>query len=377
MIFTPSPDARATIINQRIANRILPKNMPNDRIPLSPEAIRMVQDIQAELRLPSNEAATLINIMWEMKANGGRLFGAPYEAYLDLAPMDPREALDIAGTALLSAPAARRPGGPWQIRRKIHPDPICAGGFRFLAQISYVWYPKAPNFQLSTGTVEAHGAARLSADNSQLMLDLMFQDEWGWIFPVSQQHATNAWNTVMTELGQQGLVTNVAQRPLWPITTAETPRVPMLAARPYAFQASNLSEQGKHAEALAIYNQALQLDPYNPGSLGGRAACHYFLGDLENAIRDATSAMRMAPTDPSNYAIRAIFFRNAGYLDHALTDAERCVRLNPADAGAYATRALLLKDLGRTDEARGDFQKALQLDPGNAQAQQGLLAIEG
>lgn len=103
-----------------------------------------------------------------------------------------------------------------------------------------------------------------------------------------------------------------------------------------------LSQIGRDAEAMPVFERALSLDPRSAEALYGMSISTQALG---------------RPAE-------------------ALELAERSIALRPDWGRAHLARGLLLKKLGREGEAPAAFEKAMELDPeqGQVWAQYGLMA---
>jgi len=87
---------------------------------------------------------------------------------------------------------------------------------------------------------------------------------------------------------------------------------------------------GRIEEAVALYTEAIELDPNLVNAYVNRSAAYGALGRLDEALDDATKAIEWEPKDDS------------------LTQ-------------AYGNRANALTGLGRFEEAEADFAKACEL----------------
>ena len=63
-----------------------------------------------------------------------------------------------------------------------------------------------------------------------------------------------------------------------------------------------LAEEGRMAEALVFYDEAVRLAPHGHFGLHNRANCRLVLGDVDGALADAEQALAAAGGDPRNYA---------------------------------------------------------------------------
>lgn len=92
-------------------------------------------------------------------------------------------------------------------------------------------------------------------------------------------------------------------------------------------QAGTLGEQGNYQQALAAYEQGLQLDPNNIEALNGKGA-----------------------------TLRAL-----GRNEEALTAFTRATEIDPSSAPSWMNRGDALERLGRTGEADAAYKKAGEL----------------
>jgi serine/threonine protein kinase/Flp pilus assembly protein TadD len=155
--------------------------------------------------------------------------------------------------------------------------------------------------------------------------------------------------------------------------------------------------QHEPREALALVEQALELDPRHadaylerirrkgdllefqsaledcerlalirPNSaevLRTKAAVKRWSGDLLGALAEMEQAVEFDPTDPVNFAHRADTYRHLGKHEEALDDLTRAIEIDPERAPLYCGRADLFAAVGRLEEAETDAERALELDP--------------
>jgi len=132
-----------------------------------------------------------------------------------------------------------------------------------------------------------------------------------------------------------------------------------------------LSEKGEANEAIARFQQALQINP-------GYAPAHGSLGDIllqmgrvDDAISHYQSALQIEPNDPvviENFGI-ALFQK--GSVDEAITQFQRALQLNP-DYAAHNNLGIALMKQGKVDEAIAEYRQALQVKPDAAEAHNNL-----
>jgi tetratricopeptide (TPR) repeat protein len=124
--------------------------------------------------------------------------------------------------------------------------------------------------------------------------------------------------------------------------------------------------------AIADYSEALRLAPGTVSSHVGRGHAHFVRGDTTAAIADFTEAVHLNPQSASAYNRRGLAYRRSGDLARAIDDYSTAIALNPIYALAYNNRAYVYEAQGRNDEAIVDFKSALLLDPSLIGARDGL-----
>ena len=131
--------------------------------------------------------------------------------------------------------------------------------------------------------------------------------------------------------------------------------------------------------ALIYFNQVVVPEmpsPFMPSptptrsveSLLNEAAAYVADGKLAQAITAYQEAILADPRNPATFIDLARTQIFAGQYDQAVTNAENALLLNPSNSMAYATKASALDYLGEYDEAEAAVGKAIELDPTNAYA---------
>jgi serine/threonine protein phosphatase PrpC/tRNA A-37 threonylcarbamoyl transferase component Bud32/regulator of sirC expression with transglutaminase-like and TPR domain len=121
----------------------------------------------------------------------------------------------------------------------------------------------------------------------------------------------------------------------------------------------------QYTEALAAYEQAVQLDPNYALAYNGKGNALWMLWQYDEALATYERAIQL---DPNN----AIFHYNRGAALHyfkqykeALAAYERAVQLDPYYAPAYNAKGEAFNSLERYKEALAAYERAIQLDPSN------------
>ena len=126
-----------------------------------------------------------------------------------------------------------------------------------------------------------------------------------------------------------------------------------------------LQAQGRHEEALNVFDKAVQLKPEDAGlwkQLGGA------LVELQRPADALLSLQHASKLDPQDWdaAYKNLFLLHAlGRFEQALAQFDRCDELQPDHVPALQLRALSLRGLGRFEEALAANQRAFALAPDN------------
>ncbi len=124
--------------------------------------------------------------------------------------------------------------------------------------------------------------------------------------------------------------------------------------------------------ALALFDQALEIDPNDADALAGEAMCYlderFFFANPETDYDAKVSglAQRAIALDPNN--ARA-YYSNASYLmlthraDEALRAANAGLAVNPNFAPLYGARSAAETSLGNFEAGKSDAQQAMRLSP--------------
>jgi tetratricopeptide (TPR) repeat protein len=130
-------------------------------------------------------------------------------------------------------------------------------------------------------------------------------------------------------------------------------------------QGFGLFQQGRWAEAAAVFRQVLAAEP-------GHAVAHHLLGltafqtgDFEGGIAALRRSIALQPNDAAAHGNLANGLRQVGAEDEALHHYAQALAVDPRFFDALVNRAILLTELGRLDEAVADYDRALAVQPGN------------
>src|SRR5882672_3300871 len=101
-------------------------------------------------------------------------------------------------------------------------------------------------------------------------------------------------------------------------------------------------DQGAHAEAAALYEEAFELDSSLAEALSNLGSALSHLGRYEEAEHCFREAMAIKPNLSDPYANLGVLLRQQSYLSDSETSLRRALQLRPTDVGARMNLGLTL-----------------------------------
>jgi len=126
-------------------------------------------------------------------------------------------------------------------------------------------------------------------------------------------------------------------------------------------QGHALQQQGKLAEAGAIYREVLDNDPRNAPALHLMGVVTIQSGQIEPGLDLIRQSLAILPGFAPAHDNLGKGLERLGRYEEALTAFGRVIALAPAHAEGHGSRGRVLERLGRYEEALKDFDKALSL----------------
>ena len=148
-------------------------------------------------------------------------------------------------------------------------------------------------------------------------------------------------------------------------------------AQDVAVRGRRLARSGKSEEAMAEYEKALALDPYNAQALYGRGLIYQGEKQHEKAIEDFTAAHGLTPQRAEPLVGRAISYLALDKAKEAVTDLDEAVQADPNSAPAWSQRGLAYEKLGDKEKAKASYNRAIALRPRDDAARHGLARVGG
>ncbi|OCK62599.1 hypothetical protein LMTR3_04680 [Bradyrhizobium sp. LMTR 3] len=148
-------------------------------------------------------------------------------------------------------------------------------------------------------------------------------------------------------------------------------------AQGHATRGQTLAKSGKAEEALAEFDRALALDPYNVQALYGRGLIHQADKQHEQAIADFTAANGLTPQRVDPLLARATSYLAIDKAKEAASDLDEAVQADPNSAQAWSARGITYERLGDKAKAFTSYSRALALRPKDDAARSGLARTGG
>ena len=153
---------------------------------------------------------------------------------------------------------------------------------------------------------------------------------------------------------------------------ASTHRPDRAKAQSLFSRGNKLIEQGAHAEAAALYEQAVGLDPSHAEALNNLGSALSHLGRQEEAEQCFREAIAQKPGFSDPHANLGVLLRQKSYLADSEALLRRALKLRPTDVDARINLGLTLVLRGRLRDARACFAKVLKSAPRNVRALVGM-----
>ena len=134
-------------------------------------------------------------------------------------------------------------------------------------------------------------------------------------------------------IGQGKAAAAAEQKPTGTISAAS-----VSDAQGYATRGQVLAKSGKTEEALAEFDRALALDPYNVQALYGRGLIYQGEKQHQQAIEDFTAANGLTPQQVEPLLARATSYLALDKAKEAAADLDEAVQADPNSAHAWSAR---------------------------------------
>ncbi|MFB8797813.1 MAG: tetratricopeptide repeat protein [Microcoleus sp.] len=126
-----------------------------------------------------------------------------------------------------------------------------------------------------------------------------------------------------------------------------------------------LAGEGKLDEAIAIYRQAIELNPNNPEFHRSLGEVLQRVGKHQEAIASYRQAIELQPKFSKAYHNLGNALSQLKQWPEAIASYRQAIELNPNFPTAYYRLAEALKQLGETESAIAAYRQAIELNPNN------------
>jgi tetratricopeptide (TPR) repeat protein len=128
------------------------------------------------------------------------------------------------------------------------------------------------------------------------------------------------------------------------------------------------TENGKYADAIRDFSEALRLYPKGKEAYWGRAYAYQLNGDLDKALSDYAEYLRYDENAGPVYFSRGLIYLQRKEWAKAVQDFSESIRCEPENSSAYLNRGSALLELGELDGAQASLDAAISMNPTLAEA---------
>ena len=129
-----------------------------------------------------------------------------------------------------------------------------------------------------------------------------------------------------------------------------------------------LHEQGRIAEAAAVYRQILAQDPCNPDALHALGVAELQIGNAVQSITLIGNAIAINSRVANYHSNLGLALSHCGRFEEALASFDVALAISPGSANTLNHRGNVLRSLGRPEQALAVYARALAIEPGHADA---------
>jgi len=141
-----------------------------------------------------------------------------------------------------------------------------------------------------------------------------------------------------------------------------------MSAEQWTAKGASLAQLGKHEEAVAAFDRAIQIDQELPQAWTGKAEALRALNRPREALVCCYRALSRDPHSIAAHNTRGLCYAALGEHDRALDDFDRAIALDPNQREVWHNRGLSLEAKGDYDGAIECFDHALAIDSGTTQS---------
>jgi len=129
-----------------------------------------------------------------------------------------------------------------------------------------------------------------------------------------------------------------------------------------------LTQLGRYQEALKASEEAIKLDPRHVNSRCSKGVALGELGRFEEALAALNEAIELDQNNALLWYNQGVVLQRGGRCIEALRAFDHAIRLNPKYVSAWDNKGVTFDRLGRNEEALAALNEAIRLDPRHALA---------
>jgi tetratricopeptide (TPR) repeat protein len=133
-----------------------------------------------------------------------------------------------------------------------------------------------------------------------------------------------------------------------------------------------LGQKGRVEEAIAQYQEALQIAPHDAEAHNNLGMALFQKGNVDEAITHLQKAAQIQPGLAKAHYNLGVALCQKGRVEEAIVEYQNALQIKPDYAEAHNNLGHVLLQEGRVDEAIAHLQKALQIRPGYGVARSNL-----
>ena len=156
-------------------------------------------------------------------------------------------------------------------------------------------------------------------------------------------------------------------------TTESMPNSPQEKAIQYYNQGVIAESQGKHAEAITHYQQAISMKSDFAEAYNNLGALLMWQGRREEALLSLQKTVELQPNSVHGLNNLGNLLRKLGRLDEATTSIQKAIRLDPSQPEPYINLAMTHIDQGQVRACVELLQQQLDVKPDNMNAASSLI----
>ncbi len=134
-------------------------------------------------------------------------------------------------------------------------------------------------------------------------------------------------------------------------------------AADYLKRGRNYLNRGDYDQAIADFNEVLQLNSTSAPAYFSRGRANKLKGNYDQALADYNEAIRLNPQMVAAYVNRGQIYNMADHYDDAIADFNQALQLDPERPIPYLDRGVAYGAKGEYDKALADFNSAVEIDP--------------